>query len=98
MLAALLWLFNTVTIIYILLLVVLVVLSWLVAFKVLKPENSIVATILRGVQGVTNPVLNPIRRIIPTMGGLDVTPIVAIILIEFLRILVNNLAVAPAAA
>ncbi len=94
MLAALLWLFNTVVLLYIVALVMVLLLSWLLAFKVLDPQQPFVARVTGGLYALTNPVLNPLRRIIPTIGGLDFSPIVAILLLEFLRRLIDNLAAA----
>ena len=87
MIAALLWLFNTVILLYIVVLLVLMILSWLIAFKAINAEEPLAAQVNRGLIVLTNPV----RRIVPTIGGLDFSPIIVALLLEFLRRLVDNL-------
>jgi YggT family protein len=64
------------------------ILSWLVAFNVVNPRNEIVGTIGRVVYSLTEPVLRPIRRILPAMGGIDLSPIVLLLGIYFLQQLI----------
>lgn len=54
------------------------VLSWLIAFNVVDPRNQIVGSIGNILYRVTEPVLAPIRRILPDLGGIDLSPIVLI--------------------
>lgn len=54
------------------------VLSWLIAFNVVDPRNQIVGTIGNFLHRVTEPVLAPIRRFLPDLGGIDISPIVLI--------------------
>jgi len=96
--SAILWLFNTVVLLYILALLVVLVMSWLVAFKVLDPQQPFVAQVMKGLFALTDPVLNPVRRIIPSIGGLDFSPIVVILLLEFIRRLVDGLAATGASS
>ncbi len=65
MVGALLWLFNTVVLLYILAIFVVLVVSWLAAFKVIDPQQPFVARVMQGLFALTNPVLNPLRRAIP---------------------------------
>lgn len=60
------------------------VLSWLVVFKVLDIRNSVVGGIWGGLQRLTEPVYRPIRNLLPPMSGLDITPLIVILLIQFL--------------
>ena len=69
----------------IILLVVGAVLSWLVAFDVVNPRNAVVSAIGRFYYGVTEPLLRPIRRVIPPLGGVDVSPIFLFLTIYFLK-------------
>lgn len=71
----------------ILLLIVLVgvVMSWLINFNVINPSNQLVATIWRVTNSITEPLLAPIRRVLPPLGGLDFSPIVLILLIYFIE-------------
>ena len=62
--------------------------SWLYAFNVVNPRNDIVATIGNFLYRVTEPVLKPIRRFMPDLGGIDISPIVVLVIIFFLRQLI----------
>jgi YggT family protein len=61
------------------------ILSWLVAFNVINPRNEVVGTIGRVVYGLTEPVLRPIRRFLPNLGGIDISPIILLLGIYFLQ-------------
>lgn len=61
------------------------VFSWLYAFNVINSSNQFVNSIGRFLYAVTEPVLAPIRRILPNLGGIDISPIVVLVLIFFLR-------------
>jgi YggT family protein len=83
---------DTVITLYIILLVVSAVLSWLVTFNVLNTQNRLVHGLLGFLYRVTEPALRPIRRIIPAMGGMDFSPIILIIALYFIRdLIVDNL-------
>lgn len=85
---SLLWLFDTVITLYIYVLVANAIYSWLVAFNVINNRNSVVAMIGDFLYKVTEPVLAPIRRRMPDLGGIDLSPVVLIIGLIFLRMLV----------
>jgi YggT family protein len=87
---ALLWLFNTVVEIYLIFLIASVVLSWLIAFNVANPYNQFVYQIRTFLARITEPLLGPIRRILPDLGGIDLSPMVLIIAIIFLQRLIND--------
>ncbi len=61
------------------------ILSWLIAFNVVNPRNQFVNMIGRFTHAVTEPLLRPLRRIIPSLGGVDITPIILILGIFFVR-------------
>lgn len=84
---SLLSLISTVIQIYIYILIASAVLSWLIAFNVVNTRNQAVAMIADVLWRLTEPVLAPIRRILPNFGGLDLSPVVLILLLWF----VNNL-------
>ena len=67
--------------IYIWLLIAAAVLSWLVAFNVVNTRNPVVAMIGDFLYRITEPVLRPIRNMLPNLGGLDVSPVILILLI-----------------
>jgi YggT family protein len=88
---SLLWLFDTVITLYIYVLVANAIYSWLVAFNVINSRNNIVAMIGDFLYKVTEPALAPIRRRMPDLGGIDLSPVVLIIGLIFLRMLVFEL-------
>ena len=61
------------------------VLSWLVAFNILNTQNRFVFSILDATYKMTDPALNKIRRFIPTFGSIDISPVVLILILMFLR-------------
>jgi YggT family protein len=61
------------------------VFSWLYAFNVVNSRNRIVASIGEVLYKVTEPVLRPIRKILPDLGGIDISPIVVLVLVYFIR-------------
>lgn len=71
--------------IYVWILIASAVLSWLIAFNVINTRNQFVAQVWRIINAITEPILKPIRRVIPPMGGLDLSPIVVFIIIFFLQ-------------
>ena len=75
----------TVIQIYIYVLIAAAILSWLIAFNVVNTSNSIVATIAEALWRLTEPALRPIRNILPNLGGLDISPIVLILLLIFVQ-------------
>lgn len=75
---------------YVYILIGSAIFSWLFAFNVVNPRNQIVSTIGNALYQLTEPVLRPIRRVIPTMGGLDLSPLVVIFGIFFIRSLMRE--------
>jgi YggT family protein len=65
--------------------IVWAVMSWLVAFNVMNDRHPVVRQIERMLDAVIRPVLAPIRRIIPSLGAVDISPIIALLIIEGLR-------------
>ena len=82
---AFLTLVSTVITIYVWLLIAQAVLSWLVAFGIVNRYNRVVATIGDFLWRVTEPLLRPIRRVLPDLGGIDISPVILILLLWFLR-------------
>jgi YggT family protein len=66
------------------------ILSWLVAFNVINTHNNFVRSVLYALERITDPIYRPIRRILPDFGGLDFSPMVAILLIIALQILLHG--------
>ena len=87
---ALFWLINTIISIYIWLLIAQAVLSWLLAFGVVNRYNRTVAMIGDFLYRVTEPLLRPIRNMLPNFGGLDISPVILILILYFVRILIDE--------
>ncbi|WP_068310603.1 YggT family protein [Polycladidibacter hongkongensis] len=66
--------------------------SWLYAFNVVNPGNQVVATIGRALYSLTEPLLRPIRRYMPNIGGLDLSPIVLLLGVIFVQIVISRYA------
>ncbi len=62
-----------------------VIVSWLIAFNVLNTQNRFVYTILELSYKLTEPLLNKIRRFLPNLGSLDISPIILLLLIWFIE-------------
>ncbi len=77
--------------IYIWLIIINVMLSWLVAFNILNTQNKFVFAVLNATHQLTDPVLNKIRRFIPNLGSIDISPVVLILLLIFIRNLIFEL-------
>ena len=71
--------------IYIWLIIINAILSWLVAFNVLNTQNRFVFAVLNVTHQLTDPVLNKIRKFIPNLGSIDISPVVLILLLFFIR-------------
>ena len=81
-------LFNliyTILQLYIFIIIAAAILSWLVAFNVLNTQNRFVATVYDMLNRLTEPALRPIRRIMPNLGGIDISPVILILLLIFLQ-------------
>ena len=78
-------LIDTVVSLYIWVLIAQAILSWLVAFNVVNAYNQFVRGLLEFLWRVTEPALRPIRRVVPSIGGVDISPIVLILVLYFLR-------------
>ena len=88
MMKSLLSLFNDIINIYIWILIINAVLSWLVAFNVLNVQNRFIYTILEFSYRITAPPLNIIRRYLPNFGSIDISPVILILGLYFIRNLV----------
>lgn len=78
-------LISTIIQIYIYILIASAVLSWLIAFNVVNVRNQVVATIAEALWRLTEPALRPIRKVLPNLGGLDLSPVVLILLLIFVQ-------------
>ena len=84
-------LIDSVINIYIWLIIINVILSWLVSFNILNTQSRFVFVILNATHQLTDPALNKIRKFIPNLGSIDVSPVVLILLLIFIRNLLFEL-------
>jgi YggT family protein len=80
--------------IYVYIIVAVVIMSWLIAFGVVNRHQPIVQQINDVLLRLTEPVLRPIRRFMPNLGGLDISPIILIIGLQFLKQLISRVFIA----
>mgnify|MGYP001484608859 FL=1 len=78
-------LLDSIITIYLWIIIINAVLSWLVAFNILNTQNRFVFSVLDATYKMTDPALNRIRRFIPTFGSIDISPVILILLLMFLR-------------
>ena len=81
-------LLDNVIYIYLWIIIINAVLSWLVSFNILNTQNRFVFSVLDITYRLTDPALNKIRRFIPTFGSIDISPIILILILIFLRNLI----------
>jgi YggT family protein len=74
---------------YVYLLIASAILSWLIAFNVVNTRNQFVAAVAEFLYRITEPVLAPIRSFMPNLGGLDISPIILILIIIFIQKLIS---------
>jgi YggT family protein len=70
---------------YVYILIASAILSWLIAFNVVNPRNQFVAMLGEFLYRITEPVLRPIRNMLPNLGGIDISPIIVILIIVFIQ-------------
>ena len=78
-------LLDTIITIYLWVIIINAILSWLVAFNILNTQNRFVFSVLDTTYKLTDTALNKIRRFIPMFGSIDVSPVILILLLMFLR-------------
>ncbi len=66
-------------------LIAMIIMSWLISFNIINTRNQFVAAVWRVLNQLTEPILNPIRRILPSFSGLDLSPLVLFLLIFFVE-------------
>lgn len=70
-----------------------VIMSWLMAFGVMNAYNPMVRSIWQAINAVTEPLLRPIRNLLPNMGGIDISPIILLLACYFVQsVILPNLA------
>jgi YggT family protein len=76
--------------IYVYVIIASAILSWLVAFNVVNRYNDVVRSIWNLVTALTEPLLRPIRETIPSFGGIDISPVILLLLIFFLQRVIED--------
>lgn len=84
---AIVWLINTLLSLATWAIILTAILSWLFAFDIINHRNRFVGQLAYFLERVTSPILDPLRRVIPSLGGIDITPIVALLALQFIKIL-----------
>ena len=92
---AIVWLINAIISLMIWSIIISAILSWLFAFDVINHRNRFVNQLAQFFDALTRPLMEPFRRIIPPLGGIDISPIVVLLLLNFARIAFNNMAAGP---
>ena len=88
-----LWFISYVLQLYVYVLIASAVLSWLIAFGVVNMRNQFVASLAQVLYAVTEPVLRPIRNMLPNLGGIDISPVIVILIIIFIQsVILPNIA------
>jgi YggT family protein len=93
--AVIAYLFNTVVQLYTFVVFVTVILSWLIGFNVINRHNMFVNAVWGFCLAVTEPALRPIRKILPSMGGIDISPLLLLIGLQAVQIGVNRYIFTP---
>ena len=92
---AILDIINVILDLYVWLLIASAILSWLIAFDVLNVRNPTVYRIVHFLTALTDPLLRPIRRFMPNLGGIDISPIILLLLLQALKILIERTIAGP---
>ncbi len=92
---ALLFILNSLIDLVVFIVIANAIVSWLVAFDVLNVRNPQIAQIVRMLDSVTRPILAPIRRFVPSLGGVDISPVILFILLQALKIVIERVLAGP---
>ena len=71
---------------------IMIIMSWLISFNVINTRNQFVNSVWRILNQITEPILRPIRRVVPPVGGLDLSPLIVFVIIFFLQNVISNFA------
>jgi YggT family protein len=82
------WLILQIISIYTWIVIAAVVMSWLIAFGVINTYNRFARSVVQFLDAMTEPVFRQVRRVIPPIGGLDISPLIVLIALQFLSYLI----------
>jgi YggT family protein len=88
---AFLFLFDNLIGLVVMIVIVNAIISWLVAFDVVNLRNPTMYRVVRTLDAITEPMLRPIRRVLPNLGGIDISPIILLLLLKATTIVVDGL-------
>ena len=71
--------------------IIVAVMSWLISFNVINIHNNMVRSVWNGLEAITEPALRQIRRFLPNLGGIDISPIVLLLIVQFIQDLLREL-------
>ncbi|MBV9992795.1 MAG: YggT family protein [Alphaproteobacteria bacterium] len=89
---SILYVFNTLIDVYLFVVILAVVADWLIAFGVLSLHNQLARSLVNLLSSLTEPVFRQVRKIVPAIGGFDLSPIIVFIVLKVLQIVVNGYA------
>ena len=78
-------LFDQVINLYTWVLIINVIFSWLIAMNIFNTQNRVIIAVYYGTKKLTDPLLNPIRNFLPNLSGIDISPVVLILILYFIR-------------
>ncbi len=78
-------LFDQIINLYTWVLIINVIFSWLIAMNIFNTQNRIIIAVYYGTKRLTDPLLNPIRNFLPNLSGIDISPVVLILILYFIR-------------
>jgi YggT family protein len=70
--------------------IIVAIMSWLIAFNVINVYNDLVRSIWNGLNAVTEPLLRPIRNVLPNMGGIDISPVILLLIIFLIEDIIQR--------
>ncbi|MEM8701882.1 MAG: YggT family protein [Pseudomonadota bacterium] len=83
---------STALYLYSMIIIASAIFSWLYAFNIVNSSNQVINTIGRVLYNLTEPALRPIRRFMPDLGGIDISPVILLLIIMFLQSFIARLA------
>ncbi|MEL7528929.1 MAG: YggT family protein [Pseudomonadota bacterium] len=83
---------STALYLYSMVIIASAIFSWLYAFNIVNSNNQVINTIGRVLYNLTEPALRPIRRFMPDLGGIDISPVILLLIIMFLQSFIARLA------
>lgn len=87
---AIIWLILAIIRVVTWLVIAWAVLSWLIAFNVVNPRNGFVYQVGRFLEAVADPLLRPIRKVVPLLGGIDISPVILLLALQFVDIAIRR--------